>query len=369
MFLDNKYTKWYYSIIANPIKSNDAEVHHIIPRSLGGSEEPSNLVLLSLKQHYVVHLLLIRMLEVGPKLYKMLHALKMMSKTRKGLKTTARLYEIYKIKYKHTCTKIYYYNEELDKQIWFYKEEEYTIPEGYVKGGKPKSKEHREKLGQYDRTDEWKEQQRKNSSGKKHYTNDITGEAMCVPESEAPVGEGWRNGTSTKGTPKESYTVYVNPEKTEKIFVFEGDIPPDGWVKGYIQSEKQIIARKNKDFKSIGENISATKKKKKSKMYHNLETGEQKGFAYNEIVPDGWIKGAHPKNICSGYTQSDKQKQRAKEANQSRYEVIYLDGRVEIITGQKDFIKSLGVTKMQFGYRRELNRLYEYGIKSFTLVS
>ena len=36
------------------------EVHHIVPKSEGGSDEPNNLVKLTAREHYVAHLLLAR---------------------------------------------------------------------------------------------------------------------------------------------------------------------------------------------------------------------------------------------------------------------------------------------------------------------
>jgi endogenous inhibitor of DNA gyrase (YacG/DUF329 family) len=66
MFNDNKYTKWYDSIIDNAQKrdlNGYCERHHIIPRSLGGSDEPDNLVALTPKEHFVCHLLLTKMTE------------------------------------------------------------------------------------------------------------------------------------------------------------------------------------------------------------------------------------------------------------------------------------------------------------------
>ena len=66
LFIDNKYTKCYFSII-NAAKSRISgnsytEIHHIIPKSLGGSNEPKNLVSLSSREHFICHLLLIKML-------------------------------------------------------------------------------------------------------------------------------------------------------------------------------------------------------------------------------------------------------------------------------------------------------------------
>lgn len=66
MYLQNKYTRWYYNIIQRAqLRSLSADVyverHHIIPRSLGGSNDPNNLVYLTAKEHFVCHLLLVKM--------------------------------------------------------------------------------------------------------------------------------------------------------------------------------------------------------------------------------------------------------------------------------------------------------------------
>ena len=66
IFIDNKYTKWYYNIINNAFaRTNNTtytESHHIIPKSLGGSNNPDNLINLTAKEHYICHRLLPRML-------------------------------------------------------------------------------------------------------------------------------------------------------------------------------------------------------------------------------------------------------------------------------------------------------------------
>lgn len=67
MYLQNKYSRWYYNII-NRAKSRDfskdvyTEKHHIIPRSLGGNNEEENLVVLTAREHFICHLMLPRML-------------------------------------------------------------------------------------------------------------------------------------------------------------------------------------------------------------------------------------------------------------------------------------------------------------------
>lgn len=75
-FLINKYTKWYNSIVerrlAHPVEGY-VERHHIIPKSLGGSNDQSNLVALTAREHYICHLLLLRM-TTGAERLKMLRA-------------------------------------------------------------------------------------------------------------------------------------------------------------------------------------------------------------------------------------------------------------------------------------------------------
>lgn len=64
MFLQNKYTIWYYSIIEKASMKNYTgytEIHHIIPKSLGGADCQENIIVLSAKEHYICHLLLVRM--------------------------------------------------------------------------------------------------------------------------------------------------------------------------------------------------------------------------------------------------------------------------------------------------------------------
>lgn len=84
MYLDNKYTKWYYSIIKNrtlnPLSKTDyGEKHHIIPKSLGGDNSKTNIVRLTAKEHFICHLLLVKMTE-GKNKAKMAYAIRCLSK-------------------------------------------------------------------------------------------------------------------------------------------------------------------------------------------------------------------------------------------------------------------------------------------------
>lgn len=66
IFIDNKYTNWYNSLI-NKAKDRTitgyTEKHHIIPSSLGGTNDNTNLVKLTAREHFVCHLLLTKMVD------------------------------------------------------------------------------------------------------------------------------------------------------------------------------------------------------------------------------------------------------------------------------------------------------------------
>lgn len=80
MFLENKYAKWYYAIVAQAqarTVEGYTECHHIIPKSLGGVDLDSNLVDLTAREHFICHLLLTKMV-TGADKYKMSKAASMM---------------------------------------------------------------------------------------------------------------------------------------------------------------------------------------------------------------------------------------------------------------------------------------------------
>jgi hypothetical protein len=79
IFIDNKYTKWYFSIITTAQNrklslGTYSEIHHIIPKSLGGDNTTDNLVKLTAREHYICHLLLVKM-TAGKEQYRMAQAM------------------------------------------------------------------------------------------------------------------------------------------------------------------------------------------------------------------------------------------------------------------------------------------------------
>jgi hypothetical protein len=82
-FTPNKYTRWYYNIVdrakTRALKVEVySEKHHIIPKSLGGSNRKDNIVQLTGREHFICHWLLTKMTE-GPDKSKMWHAFNAMS--------------------------------------------------------------------------------------------------------------------------------------------------------------------------------------------------------------------------------------------------------------------------------------------------
>jgi hypothetical protein len=54
------------------------ETHHIIPKSIGGSNNQDNLVILTAREHFICHLLLVKIHENSQNYYKMVKAFFMM---------------------------------------------------------------------------------------------------------------------------------------------------------------------------------------------------------------------------------------------------------------------------------------------------
>jgi hypothetical protein len=101
MFKENKYTATYWRLISKYQDlelSGYSEAHHIIPRSLGGTDEHTNLVRLPAKAHYVAHLLLTKMTEgeARQKMICAMVAIANLGQRRKHHKVTARRFEIIK---------------------------------------------------------------------------------------------------------------------------------------------------------------------------------------------------------------------------------------------------------------------------------
>lgn len=76
-YLKNKYARWYEELICQARKRHVdgyVEKHHVVPKSLGGSNDKANIVRLTAREHFIAHALLSR-ITAGQDRQKMLWAL------------------------------------------------------------------------------------------------------------------------------------------------------------------------------------------------------------------------------------------------------------------------------------------------------
>jgi len=103
--LPNKYTKWYCRIVHRSQERASTqkqakelcgyvEGHHILPKSfkLGGEKDKSNIAYLTAREHFICHLLLMKMIE-GRNKAKMALALKMLIRLGNQISITARTFQ------------------------------------------------------------------------------------------------------------------------------------------------------------------------------------------------------------------------------------------------------------------------------------
>jgi len=154
MYLNNKYTETYYNIVNRASQrtlDGYTETHHIIPRSLGGSDDPDNLVCLTAREHFLCHWLLTKMVKGKRKQWSMINALGMMmwseNDNQQRYKINARLYE--QLKRKHSEAKSWAMTGERNPQYgkkWS-EERKQAFKEKRAKQA-PMSDEAREKIRQ-----------------------------------------------------------------------------------------------------------------------------------------------------------------------------------------------------------------------------
>jgi hypothetical protein len=111
--MKNKYKKWYDAIVKNAQNrtlDSYSELHHIIPRSLGGSDDTRNLVSLTIREHFICHILLTKFTN-GQDRYKMINAVWAMANLHnqwhQRIRITSRQYEKIKKEISHLRSQAY----------------------------------------------------------------------------------------------------------------------------------------------------------------------------------------------------------------------------------------------------------------------
>lgn len=87
MFNHTKYAKWYKALIEKARNRSDkpiyGERHHIIPFCISKSNAKSNIVVLTGREHFIAHLLLIKSVEPQFR-HRMIYAIRKMMSTGRG---------------------------------------------------------------------------------------------------------------------------------------------------------------------------------------------------------------------------------------------------------------------------------------------
>ena len=120
IFIDNKYTRWYFNIITSSqcrALPDDVytEKHHIVPKSLGGTNLKSNIALLTAKEHFICHRLLPRM-TAGMSKRKMTYAQNMMLATTRKQNRYVVLARVY-AKVKEEFNNINHFNDPAWQEV------------------------------------------------------------------------------------------------------------------------------------------------------------------------------------------------------------------------------------------------------------
>jgi hypothetical protein len=97
----NKYKRWYNNITKRGKTDRNlsySEKHHILPRSLGGSDDQENIAILTAREHFICHWLLTKIYTAGKERYLVVNALQGMQRKNKhqkrySSKITSRVYE------------------------------------------------------------------------------------------------------------------------------------------------------------------------------------------------------------------------------------------------------------------------------------
>lgn len=94
------YKKIYDAIVEkrrNNIPCGYIEQHHIIPRSFGGQNTKNNMVALTAREHFICHLLLVKIHKNDNYYFKAIHAfMMMMVSSNNQNRITSRMFELYR---------------------------------------------------------------------------------------------------------------------------------------------------------------------------------------------------------------------------------------------------------------------------------
>lgn len=242
MFISNKYTKWYFNII-NSRKERIFELneyfesHHIIPKSIGGTNRKDNIIKLTAKEHFVCHRLLVKMTEGKEKL-KMSYALKCMmnqeNKHQKRHKISGRHYQQIILEIKKVLSE----NTKGKNNHFYGKKHTNETKEYMSKMRKERSKQGLiEGMMNKNHSDETKQKIRETSI--KQFSNELNREVQrqkAIEQFKDP------NQRYKAGNGKRGKKWYYNPITLHSVMCYEKDKPEEYICGRYIKREKGVVA-------------------------------------------------------------------------------------------------------------------------------
>ena len=208
----NKYTKWYQNITQNGKQERlpGHERHHILPRSLGGTDDKENITFITAREHFVCHWLLIKIYPAGEAHWKMLNALRMMRAENPNQKR---------------------YNTKITSRVYAKLKEEYSLIQSERVTG-----ENNPNFGKH-WTDEQKESHSKKIKGRIQSPEEKAKQVSAqTGKKRAPFSAEWRDKLSKAGSGENNsrYGVEVSEDTRKKI----GDK-----IRGRKQTEEENRAR------------------------------------------------------------------------------------------------------------------------------
>lgn len=292
------YQKIYNQIIErrrNNPTDGYTENHHILPSSFGGSDEKSNRIDLSAREHFLCHWMLIRIHKTGPNHYKAIHAFMMMAVTSKNhQRITSRVFERYKMEYSKLMSSIqtgegnsqfgsiWITNIETDESKKIKKDA--GIPEGWIRG---RSKRLKQIMTGKPSPDKGRVSHRKGIPNKTIWIINIETNELKKIGKDDEIPKGWNRGRSVnkkKLRIKVSKIWITNIETDESRKIKKDDEISDGWTRG---RSKELVQKMIGRVSSLIGTIWIT----------NIETNKFKKIRKENKIPEGWVKGRSKKVI------------------------------------------------------------------------
>lgn len=252
---DSKYSKYYINLIEsrrNVSIDGYRERHHIIPKSLGGTNSKDNIINLTAREHFIAHLLLVKATKNTSHYSKMAFALtRLVHGNKKNYTLNSRTYqyirEINSIESSIRSKKAWDSKSEFEKEKWKNKYKGENNP----MYGKTHSQNTRQKIAI---------QAKKRLSDKENHP--MYGKSH-TEDTKIKISKNRKNKNL-------NYSWFYNSDiKEEKL----SNVCPNGWKKGRLPDV-----------------VKSPKASKGKKWYHHPVTKKEKYFIFGQ-EPEGFILG------------------------------------------------------------------------------